>query len=176
MNLSYPRVDDAMLIPFRAIEAQLKKYPDFLDRSECPYPTAVREFLASRLGQSTEPIAKANYDDDDLASEIAELYSELKRAGFNATGVDAKEKSQVLKTYADLLTKMVALRERVMNIRYMSSFQKTVIQILETLLTPAQRSEFVERMHAYLSDDRPALLGQGDFGDPFEAEGEGPGA
>lgn len=178
MNISYPRIDDAMLIPFRAIDAQLKQHPDLLERAECPYPKAVRDFLSTRLANKPVDI-KRNYDDDDLEAEIAELYSELKSAGFGS-GVDAKDKAQVLKTYADLLTKMVALRERMMNVRYMGAFQKSVIEMLETVLTPGQRSDFIEKMGAYLNADLPvdraAILGQGDLGDPAPSEGEGPGA
>lgn len=176
MNISYPRIDDAMLVPFRAIDAQLKKHPDLLSRPECPYPSSVKQFLAERLAKTETSGAKRHYDDDDLEAEIAELYSELKVAGLRVSGVDAKEKAQVMKTFADLLTKMVTLRERVVNIRHMSGFQKSVIEILETVLTPDQRGEFLERMHAYLSGQRTEVLGQGDLGDPAEAEGEGPAA
>jgi hypothetical protein len=180
MNISYPRIDDAALVPLRAVEAQLKKYPDYLDRRECPYSPAIRDFLRSRLGKAEAAPVKRHYDDDDLEAEIAELYSELKKAGFNLTGVDAKEKAQVMKTYADLLTKLVTLRQSVVNIRYMGLFQKAVLEVLETVLTADQRGEFITKMGTYLNADLPvdraAVLGQGDLGDPASPESEGPGA
>lgn len=172
---TYPRIDDAMLVPFRAIEAHLKRDPTYLEKA--PYADSVRSFLAKRLGEQTAP-ERPEYDDDDLLGEISWLYNEVKRASSTTASADPKDRFQMFKTASDQLTKLVSLRERQLNVRYMADFQRAVLELLESVITPGQRSDFIELMGKYidLQGDRTALLGQGDVSDPVEAEGEGPGA
>lgn len=148
---SYPTVTDSSLVPFRALELQMKQYPDLLTREDCPYPPSVKTFLAKVLnpqGVRELPVESGNtsMSDEDLESEIVLLYRDLQKASSQITGIDPKDKAAFLKTTSDLLTKMVALRERQMNVRQMGKFQKTVVELLEGVMTPAQRTEFVEKM------------------------------
>jgi hypothetical protein len=147
-NPTYPTLTDAALVPFRALEVQLDKFPDLFDRPDCPYPPHIRTVVQRLCGVTAE--APTAYDDESLESEIVSLYNELKRVGLNVTGVDAKEKIALLKTSGDLLTKMVQLRERQINVREMGAFQRLVIQFMEESMTPAQRNEFIEKMGKYL--------------------------
>lgn len=150
-NPTYPTISDASLVPFRAIEAQLGDFPDLLDRSDCPYPPHIRLLLRRLIGEHVGPIVDADLDDDDLVKETISLYQEVKRSGLNINTNDPKDRMAILKTAADLLTKIVTLREKAVNIREMSIFQKIVLDLLESVLTPAQRSEFVEKMGDYLN-------------------------
>jgi hypothetical protein len=174
MPIQYPRLDDATLIPFRAIEALLKQTPDLLQRDDCPYSASVREFLVTRLGKGE--FKKIDYSDDDLETEIADLYTELKRAGLSVTMSDPKDKIAMLKTASELLTKLVSLKERIQNVRQMGQFQRTVVELMERILTPAQRSNFVDSLGSYLDlrNTRTSLLGQEHPGDPASSQGEGP--
>lgn len=144
---AYPAIPEASLTPIRAIEIQMKEYPDILDRADCPYPASVKAFLR-KLGGPTEP---REYSEDELIDEITSLYNELKTASTTVVTTDAKDKVALLKTSADLLTRMVSLKEKALNIREVSRFQKLVIEVLETVVTPAQRAEFVEKLGKYVN-------------------------
>lgn len=149
----YPTITDATLVPIRAIEVQLKEFPDLLVRPECPYPPPIRTFLGRLLGEVREGLGGVEYSDDDTIQEISDLYTELKRIAFKAgqvSGGDTKDQMAVLKTSSDLLSKMVDLKAKAFSVRDMSRFQKAVVEMLEAVLTPPQRSDFIDRMGAYL--------------------------
>lgn len=148
----YPTFTDASLVPFRALELQLKEFPDILDRPDCPYPPHIRLFLRRLVTDPGTPAARvASYGEDDLLQEITDLYEDLKRASLQVNTNDAKDKIAMLKTSADLLTRMVDLKGKALNQREMARFQKTVVEILETIVTPAQRAEFIEKMGSHLN-------------------------
>jgi hypothetical protein len=149
---TYPTITDALLVPFRAIEAQMGTFPDLLNRPDCPYPPHIRAFLARLAGTQVE--AREAYTDDEQLEEITSLYEEIKRSGLNVNTTDPKDKMQILKAAADLLTKMTSLREKQINIRQMAHFQRSVLEVLESVLTPAQRSEFVEKLGKYAENVR----------------------
>lgn len=147
----YPPLTDVSLVPFRAIEAQLKQFPDLLDRPDCPYNPSVKSFLRRFAGET--PIAipeEGAMDDDDLVTETAALYRRIQTTSQSTQATDAKDQAQIFKILADLLGKLITLREKAMNVRSMSQFQRSVIEVLETVVTPAQRSEFIEKLGKHL--------------------------
>lgn len=147
---TYPSFSDAALVPFRAIQAQVAAHPDILDRDDCPYPDHIRSFLRPLLGVAGPgPGERVRYDDDDLYQEIVDLYEDVKAATTAINTNDAKDKVQILKNSTDLLTRLVALREKQLNIRQMGQFQKAVVEFMEGTLTPAQRAEFIEKLGQY---------------------------
>lgn len=145
----YPTITDAHLVPFRALELQLKEHPGLLDMAACPYPPHIKSIVRRLLGDGT-PAAPTVYSDDDLEREISDLYTELRRLGVEANSGDAKDKISVIKQSAELLGKLVGFRERIINVREMNKFMKTVMQLLETVISPAQRSDFIENMGKFL--------------------------
>lgn len=146
----YPSLTDASLVPFRALEAQLDTFPDLLSRPDCPYPNHIKAFLGQMLLEKGAKAPSVDYDDDDLLREISDLYTELKTQNTTLQTTDTKDKVALLKATADLLTRMVSLKERAMNIRDMGRFQRAVLELLEGVLTPAQTSEFIEKMGKYI--------------------------
>lgn len=147
---TYPTVTDASLVPFRALDVQLKTFPDLFDRPECPYPPHIRQFLSRLVAQQAPAAAPTGpMSEEDLETEIVTLYRDLQTASAQLTGVDPKDKAAFLKTIGDLLTKMVTLREKVINMRQMSDFQRRVVQVLEGVLEPHQRTEFIKILGDY---------------------------
>lgn len=146
--ITFPTITDATLVPFRALQVQLADDPLLFKRSDCPYPTHISAFLLDILDKKERRVSE--YSDNDLIQETIDLYDEVKRAGMSSGSVDPKDKMSILKTSADLLNKLVTLRERAMNVRDMSDFQRKVVECLEAVVTPAQRSEFLEKMEKYV--------------------------
>jgi len=144
---TYPTITDATLVPLRAIQLQLIEDPDFLNHDDCPYPTHIRDFLRVFGGVQSEK--RGSYSEDELIDDITDLYEELKTITRSVNNPDVKDKIALMKTAGDLLTRMVALKEKAVNMRSMSQFQRAVVEVLETVITPAQRSEFIEKLGKY---------------------------
>lgn len=142
----YPKIDAPYLTNFRALRLMLLKDPEVLDKPECPYSQEVKNFLRDVFKPAPPVREVRRYEDDDLYAEICDLYDRVKVSIDTMGTVEAKEKSQILKNATELLTKLVTLREKQSSVREMARFQRIVIDVLEGVLTPAQRSEFLERL------------------------------
>ena len=137
----FPTITDATLVPIRAIEVQLKEHPNLLDQEDCPYPPPIKNLLRRLAGQ--EVVVRAEYSEEDLEREITELYSSLRVMPVKG---DAKDTINLYKTQADLLARLVDLKAKALGVRDMARFQRTVVEILDGLVTPAQRNEFLEKL------------------------------
>lgn len=149
----YPPITEAMLTPFRAIEAQLMSNPGLLDEPECPYPPLVKAMLrrlAGEAGVDTGTDMLVDASSDRLDVEIASLYQTVKRDAATYTGSDMKDKMSFLKTSNDLLTKIVELQTKRFNIRNSARTQRAVVDAMEEFLTPAQRTSFIERLEGFV--------------------------
>jgi hypothetical protein len=156
---SYPPCTDSDVLVFRALELQLVAHPDLLDRADCPYSPDIKAVLRRALSRSTssgavterlEAVAELGHD--DILAEITQLYQELRRDSVNSITSDPKEKAALSKTYADLLTRMVTLKERGLGVRDVAKFQSAVMSFLEQICTPAQRTDFVQILGKYIAN------------------------
>jgi hypothetical protein len=143
----YPNITDAFLTPIRAIEVQTATFPDILDRPECPYSPEVKSFLRKLFSIEKASAPAKEYSEDELVGEISALYEELKGVDVKA---DPKDMISLLKARGDLLTKLVTQKEKALNIRDVAHFQRTVVEVLEHIVSPAQRNEFLERLKDYV--------------------------
>lgn len=136
----------------RAIRLLLEKDPAYLDHPECPYNPELKAFMKD-LFKPAPAVARAmiRYDDDNIFTEVCDMYDQVRESIANLGAVDAKERSQILKNATDLLTKLVTLREKQSGIRDQARFVKSVIELLEAVLTPAQRTEFLNHMEEYIN-------------------------
>lgn len=159
---SYPPCTDSDVLVFRALELQLVAHPDLLDRVDCPYSPDIKAVLRRALSRSASAggasavaariEAVAELDHDDILAEITQLYQELRRDSVNSVTSDPKERATLSKTYADLLTRMVTLKERGMGVRDVAKFQSAVMSFLEQICTPAQRTDFVQILGKYIAN------------------------
>lgn len=153
---SYPPITEASLTPFRAIEIQLKSNPGLLDDPACPYVPLVKAMLRRLI--LDEPVNTgtdfadklANPAEGDLDREIAELYQTVKRDAAAYTGSDMKDKMSFMKTANDLLTKIVDLQARRLNIRNMARMQRAFVESMEEFLTPAQRTTLISKLEGHI--------------------------
>lgn len=142
---TFPTISDASLTPFRALKIQLEQDPELFSHPDCPYSLEVRKILSEMLGVGQ----KEEYSDDDLVRQTVELY-EVAKDATKLQVADPKDRVAVAKTASDLLGKLIGYRQVAMNIRSMSQFQKSVLEVLEGILEPHQRSEFVEKLGKYV--------------------------
>lgn len=150
----YPPLTEASLTPFRAIEVQLGQDPGFLDRDDCPYQPMVKAMLRRLIGGEKVDTGTTDLlvDESDgaLDREIAAIYQTVKTDMRDYSGTDMKDKMSFLKTGNDLLTKLVDLQSKRYNIRNMARMQRAVIESMEVYLTPAQRTEMINKLEGYI--------------------------
>lgn len=151
--MTYPLINANTLTMtgLRAIRLLLEKDPAYLDHEACPYPPDMRSFLKELLKPPPTVRTMVRYDDDDIFTEVCDMYDQVRDSIATLGAVDAKERSQILKNGTDLLTKLVTLREKQSGIRDQARFVKSVIELLEAVLTPAQRTEFLTHMGEYIN-------------------------
>lgn len=114
--------------------------------TESTYPEPFKELIRKAL--NVEKAKKAvGTSIEDLETQIADIYTELDDF---KDGLDSDEEGKLFVQYmrlrAALLTKMVEIKERVYSLKTMKTFQDRVVAIMDTLLTPDQRTKFMTEL------------------------------
>lgn len=148
----YPTITADMLTPFRAVTSMIKQNPAYLNDAECPYTDDVKKQLALMIGG--DPLAVAAPIElktpEDMERELVQIYSDIKRMEREIQTVDAKDKVQWAKAIVGILERLIVLRERNFNVKQLAEFQKTVIQIMDEVCEPAQRTEIATRLQRFV--------------------------
>jgi len=151
--MTYPTLtkNNMSMEALKAVIAEVRRDPGWL--KESPYSPELRRFLTeiSLEQRIVEKVVEKvvdgeaiRYDDDDIYGEICGLYERVKTSLEDMGHVDPKERAQILKNSTDLLTKVVDLRSKQSGVREFVRFQKSVVEVLERVLTPDQRGEFIK--------------------------------
>lgn len=147
MNTHYPSVDLAVLQRISLIRRLASENPSFFEDS--PYDEAVKAWFAAPL---VAPV-QASGDYPDLADadvEAEELLKHLKSLK-NSLPNDTADQLAWVRAAATLLDKIVTVKERANSVKRMQEFEKLVIDTLQDVMTPEQRTVFQNRMaHANL--------------------------
>lgn len=141
----YPTLTGTDMTPFRVLKSQLALDPDYLSRPDCPYPQVLKAELAELLTGRVKAVRKLD-DADDLLIELTGVYDSLKEMGEQIGTIDAKDKIQWMKAQVSVLERLTELMSRVVNMRQMSRFRRVVLELLDNILEPAQRTLFVEKL------------------------------
>lgn len=144
----FPTITTEMLVPFQALLAQLATDPKVLDQADCPYSNETKDFLKRLAGfaTSTGGNTAIAFTTEELEQEVSDLLRSAKEASANLGTIEAKDKMAVLKGQGQLLEKLIELRERMLNLKHMSAFKRVVIDVLDTVCTPAQRTEITTKL------------------------------
>lgn len=132
----------ALEIVFQNIEED----PTYLQDDGCPYPSWLREFF-----ETPERVFGMDGDEDDgedldLSYESARLFRELKQAKDGFSSDDHAEKMAYFRTSTSLLEKLVGMRERANNVKQISRFYQTVLDIMDEVLDEDKREAVRERL------------------------------
>lgn len=154
----FPPMSTPAIAPFRVLKQMLANNPALLDEPNCPYPDDIKLFLKELMmpGMDHRPaeiIAAVSVDFDDpdaLIQEFEKLYREIQAVTKESAKLDPNERIQWAKAATGLLEKIVTLKEKSFNIRSHSQFQRKVIDLIDVVLAPEQRTEFVRRLGDYL--------------------------
>lgn len=114
----------------------------------------IRVEAKAARGRPTKDVALTQQDQDKVHEEINKLMEELNSLGTGEGGegqpeLETSARIQIIKTKASLVQQLLQMQERVFNIKRISSFQETVIAILDDFVTEADREAFLKRIEPY---------------------------
>lgn len=123
---------------FVELMERLKREPEFLDTDQFPpeFRTIVKPLLQVGAAKSQTI--------DDLQTEIQNLYTELNQFSPGIASEDRETYTQYLKLKAGLISKIVELKERTINLRNIKNFESRVLLAIDKVLTVEQRTEFMK--------------------------------
>lgn len=142
--------------------------PKYLDGRICPYDKPTRELLKSLVvnpivaatvsphpekGQVGAPKKGVILPMDEVEKEFNDLRKELQELKTDAKGLEPNEKIQVIKTRAALMEKIIAMKERINNMKKNTSFIATVIAIMEDELPQESRLRIIEKLQPFVEEE-----------------------
>jgi len=146
----FPPIAPEQLTAFNAILAQ---GPEILESHECPYPPEVKNFLKKLFGDNQAPVRETEFSVEELGVEVAQMYENIRHAADDTKLVDPKDKVAVLRMQSSLLEKMVEMKTTIRNLKWLSQFQKAVVDWIDENLEPAQRSDFIDQLGSLIRED-----------------------
>jgi len=149
----YPDIDEEALWAIDVIRQHLEQDADYL--LDSPYSTKARESLAklTRERKKAAPTVVEGSKWEILEAETQGLYRELKETSENLSIDDHSERMSYFRTATSLLDKLVGLQERAMGLKKVHAFQQTVLDIMEDVLEPGQRTEVMDKLRKAVEND-----------------------
>lgn len=158
--MNYPKISDDIVVTLKVLQSNVREAGGGYFRDpRCPYSPMARNFFESLFGTDGQGAVGSTAvknlfvnddgdgEEDDVAfemnaidSQIQTMLSQLVELG--ATKLEIGEKLQLLKTQAQLTEKLVAVRERVVNLRAMNEFKAQIVSGLEEICTIDQINQF----------------------------------
>jgi hypothetical protein len=149
MEIYFPPITPEQLWPFKVVRQLLAENQALLDDPACPYSDEIKAFFGAAQG-SPAPVPSETKSWDDLELEIQSLATSLDEFGKTLEKSDVTERMSFFRTKTSLLEKIVGLKERSLGIREVHQFQEAVLNLIEEVLEPGQRTEFMKRLAEWL--------------------------
>lgn len=131
----------------------LKQEPGLLGDPDCPYSADTVAALRS-LDQAVAEVSEAPADKwAKLERETSRLYDELKDSKDNLSIEDHAERMSYFRTATSLLDKLVGLQERAVGLKAIGTFHQTVLDIMEDVLDPGQRTDVMQRLEKVIKGE-----------------------
>lgn len=115
--------------------------------------TAERAAEGGGTGPKKVKLKASGVDLDGVSQEIQDLRRELQQLKTDSKGLQTGDKIQIIKTRASLVEKLIAMDEKINNLKRISLFQTTIMMILEDLIPQERRLEFIRRITPFANED-----------------------
>lgn len=157
MSFYYPPLDAATLRSLEVVRQLASDHPGYF--LESPYSGEVEDmikqwFFPAKPQQPTVEAPAPNLFEGNrweaLSRESEQLYSDLKQAKWGAA--ETSEQLSYFRTATSLLDKIVGLQERALGLKAVHEFHHTVMQIMEEVLSPTQRTEVMEKLKSAIGE------------------------
>lgn len=147
MSFFYPELDTSTLKNVEIVRQLVQKHPSYF--LESPYGSEAETLLTKwfkRARSDTDGGVEAERSFDGLIAELEFIFSDLKTA---RPPDSSEEKIAYIKTSTLVLERIVGLQERAFNVKQVSDFQRAVMQIMDEVMTPTQRTVIMDKMAAF---------------------------
>lgn len=124
-----------------------------LDDDEAPYSMETKLALLKLLAPVDEVVETPRDKWEKLERETQRLYDELKDSKDNLSIEDHAERMSYFRTATSLLDKLVGLQERAVGLKAIGQFHQTVLDIMEDVLDPGQRTEVMQRLEKVIKGE-----------------------
>lgn len=159
----YPSVSLSFLETIRRLQLAIEQDAEYLSDEGCPYPEEIKAALKKAFPavapvvirqastvESNDVLTHLSPDAEDakilaLLADVEDLYSQLKDSAVK-TSESASDQMGYFRTSTALLEKIANLTERASALRNYREFTNTVLEILEDVCTPEQRTVFITRL------------------------------
>lgn len=155
MTFYYPPLDETTIKNLEIVRQLVQAHPGYF--LEAPYSQATEGLLTTwfleqrrALGSVSDlpdvPVPVDNRDPwEMLYEESKALFLQLKTVSARSEG-DTNERMQYFRTATALLEKMVSLQERAHSLKEIGDFQRMVLSVMDSVLTPTQRTSVMEQL------------------------------
>lgn len=158
MSFFYPPLDEATVKSIEIVRQLHAEHPSYW--LESPYSGAIEALLKRwfEAVQAPAPAAETPAESpapapedgtarwEFLYNESKTLYTKLKNESTDFTKMDGTEKAAYFRVATSLLDKLITYQERTLNLKQIHDFQMTVLEVMEEVLTPGQRTEVMEKL------------------------------
>lgn len=147
-DIFYPPINQQQIA---LISRLYEAHPNYFDRPECPYSKEVKEAF-KKTGMvhdfDTHNISELP-NSDNMLEQINQLMYELKNYGQSINSEEttsASDRNTYFRLSVTLLEKLVDIKEKIGKIKDYEVFTTAVLDVMDRILTPDQRTEVMEKL------------------------------
>lgn len=151
-DLFYPPLDLATVRNLEIVKQLASEHASYFLTS--PYSGEVEEVVKRLLKMKEQVQVAENHEGEEeevtgdrwefLYRETQSLFKDLKNA--KVSSGETAEQMSYFRTATSLMEKMISLQERALGLKEISEFQKAVLDVMESVLEPSQRTEVMEKL------------------------------
>lgn len=175
MDNNYPTLRLGVLQGIATLKAACDAEPGYLRKPACPYDNDTVKLLEKvfkplevvvekevyiekptkgKVGRPKKAKELSDSDAAEVEAEAKEMLKELRQLDKTIEGeikqLDTKTRLDILKVRANLMEKLVSIRERFTSARKVAEFQQIVVGILDDLVEESKRDEMLKRLEEFL--------------------------
>ncbi len=149
----YPKITEDSVLTMTLVRQNLENDPKYLDHKDCPYSDVIKKFF--RVGivplqaETTDIFADGN-DLETVEQQIKLVLSDLGAMAAQMIGADTNERLNYLRIKTPLLEKLIAMQERIFNLKELAQFRTTVLNGLEEICDKDQITRFMRHLDGIL--------------------------
>lgn len=156
-SIPFPVIAPERLIPIRAALALFRQNPSLLD--EAPYAPDVKSFFQEII--KTDNMFRMSAEDietefdgvqswDLVEKQIRLSLQQLINLQIEVDQKNVKERLEYHKMVAGLLERLTNIKEKNASVKEAAKFMSTVMEIIDSIMTPDQRTLIMERLEQFV--------------------------
>lgn len=145
----YPNIPSDIERRLEAVKLVSVDDPDYFRDPACPYPW-LAQYMKRETSEDRIRLFNEHQDAEEASEtvigEIQATIEEMKGLERELSDADASDRLAFYKAKTAMLEKWTSLKEKLINMKWMSDFQKRVIAIMEEVMDKDQQQEMKRRL------------------------------